>query len=65
MGMGKFWPNWKRQKELGKPIDGHAPLLSGKDLDKYIGEHISTDHECSNFAEAIEKKRKRHENNGS
>lgn len=48
----------EKAKELGKPIDGHAPLLSGKDLDKYIDEHISTDHECSNFAEAIEKKEK-------
>mgnify|MGYP004502180109 FL=1 len=48
----------EKAKELGKPIDGHAPLLSGKDLDKYIAEHISTDHECSNFAEAIEKKEK-------
>lgn len=48
----------EKAKELGKPIDGHGPLLSGKDLDKYIGEHISTDHECSNFAEAIEKKEK-------
>ena len=48
----------EKAKELGKPIDGHAPLLSGKDLDKYMAEHISTDHECSNFAEAIEKKEK-------
>ena len=42
---------------LGKPIDGHAPLLSGEDLKKYISCGISTDHECSNFNEAIEKKR--------
>lgn len=45
-------------KELSKPIDGHAPLLSGEDLDKYIGAGISTDHECSSFQEAIEKKEK-------
>ena len=45
--------------DCGKPIDGHAPLLSGKDLEKYImQDFISTDHECSNFAEAIEKKEK-------
>ena len=43
---------------LGKPIDGHAPLLSGKELDKYMEQYIITDHECSNFAEAIEKKQK-------
>ena len=42
---------------LGKPIDGHAPLLSGEDLEKYVSYGISTDHECTNFAEAIEKKR--------
>lgn len=55
---GEVLAKLEKAKELGKPIDGHAPLLSGKDLDKYIAEHISTDHECSNFAEAIEKKEK-------
>lgn len=40
-----------------KPVDGHAPLLSGADLCKYIGTGISTDHECSVLAEAMEKKR--------
>ena len=45
-------------RKYKKPIDGHAPLVSGKDLDKYIGQRISTDHECSSFQEAIEKKQK-------
>jgi len=45
-------------RKYGKPIDGHAPLVSGRDLDKYIAQHIVTDHECSNFAEAMEKKQK-------
>lgn len=45
-------------RKYNKPIDGHAPLLTGKDLDKYIAESISTDHECSNFYEALEKKHK-------
>lgn len=45
-------------RKYDKPIDGHAPLLSGKDLDKYLRQSISTDHECSNFQEAIEKKQK-------
>ena len=40
---------------LGKPIDGHAPGLKGEDLKKYVGEGISTDHECSTLEEAIEK----------
>ncbi len=42
---------------LGRPIDGHAPLLSGSDLNKYVASGIQTDHECSNSAEAIEKLR--------
>ena len=45
-------------KQYGKPIDGHAPLLSGEDLDKYLEHGISTDHECSNIVEAVEKKLK-------
>lgn len=40
---------------FGKPIDGHAPLLSGMDLCRYIKAGISTDHECSNQEEALEK----------
>ena len=45
-------------RQYKKPIDGHAPLLSGKELDKYMEQYIVTDHECSNFSEAIEKKQK-------
>ena len=45
-------------KQYGKPIDGHAPLLSRDDLDKYLAHGISTDHECSNIMEALEKKLK-------
>ena len=41
-----------------KPIDGHAPLVSGEELDKYLEQYIVTDHECSTFHEAIEKKQK-------
>ena len=37
---------------LRKPIDGHAPELSGEDLEKYAATGISTDHECSTIAEA-------------
>ncbi len=43
--------------ERGRPIDGHAPLLGGDDLDIYIAAGIGTDHECSNAPEAIEKLR--------
>ena len=39
------------------PIDGHAPLLSGNDLNAYCIAGPRTDHECSNFAELKEKLR--------
>ena len=39
-----------------KPVDGHAPLLTGSDLCKYISAGISTDHECTTLEEALEKK---------
>lgn len=39
----------------GGIVDGHAPFLNGKDLDKYVAEGISSDHECSTFEEAKEK----------
>ncbi|MBU1966211.1 MAG: adenine deaminase [Proteobacteria bacterium] len=37
--------------------DGHAPLLSGKDLNAYIAAGIRSDHECTVLAEAQEKLR--------
>ena len=42
-------------KFYNKPVDGHAPGLSGKDVKKYIESGISTDHECFTIEEAIEK----------
>lgn len=42
-------------RSAGKPIDGHAPGLSGEQLLKYASEGISTDHECTNLQEAEEK----------
>lgn len=42
-------------RSAGKPIDGHAPGLSGADLSAYISEGIGSDHECTNPAEALEK----------
>lgn len=44
--------------EKGKVINGHAPLLSGRDLDKYIAAGIRDDHECSSSEEAKERIRK-------
>ena len=43
---------------VGKLIDGHAPSLSGNMLNAYLASGVSTDHECSNFDEALEKMRK-------
>ena len=45
-------------RNYNKPIDGHAPLLSGSYLDKYLEQGIITDHECASFSEAIVKKQK-------
>lgn len=42
-------------RSLGIPIDGHAPGLGGDSLRKYASGGISTDHECTNIAEANEK----------
>lgn len=41
-----------------KIVDAHGPLLSGKDLDKYISAGILNEHECTNSKEAIEKLKK-------
>ncbi len=41
--------------DIGKPIDGHAPLLSNEDLVTYVNAGISTDHECSSIEETTEK----------
>jgi adenine deaminase len=38
-----------------KPVDGHAPGLSGHDLCAYISAGISSDHECTTEREAKEK----------
>lgn len=45
-------------KAKGKVINGHAPLLSGRDLDKYVAAGIRDDHECSSADEAKERIRK-------
>jgi len=45
-------------KTAGKPIDGHAPSLSGTDLDRYISAGITTDHEAFTYEEGREKLQK-------
>ncbi|MCQ2559265.1 MAG: adenine deaminase [Clostridia bacterium] len=39
----------------GKFIDGHAPGLSGRDLNAYVAAGIYSDHECISWPEAREK----------
>lgn len=40
-----------------KRIDGHAPGVTGKDLNAYVGVGIKSDHECTTPEEALEKLR--------
>ncbi len=49
------WSKIRTAKKWNKPIDGHAPGLVGDDLVKYIKAGITTDHECSNIDEALQR----------
>lgn len=42
-------------RRLGKPVDGHAPLVTGDLLKTYVAAGITTDHEANSLAEAEEK----------
>ncbi len=42
-------------QRVGKPVDGHAPMVRGEDARRYAAAGISTDHECTSFPEAREK----------
>lgn len=39
----------------GAAIDGHAPGLTGKELNAYVASGVRSDHECAVLEEAIEK----------
>ena len=41
-----------------KKSDGHAPGLTGKDLDTYIAAGVYSDHECSDIEDALAKLRR-------
>jgi adenine deaminase len=45
----------KIEMSRGKRIDGHAPMLSGKNLYAYLTAGIRSDHECTTLKEAKEK----------
>ncbi len=42
-------------RKAGKPVDGHAPGVTGENAEKYTKAGISTDHECFTLEEAHEK----------
>ena len=42
-------------RKYGRVVDGHAPGLRGENLEKYVRAGISTDHECTDIEEAVEK----------
>lgn len=42
-------------KKYDKPVDGHAPGLTGELAEKYVQAGITTDHECYTMEEAVEK----------
>lgn len=42
-------------KKHGKPIDGHAPMVTGEAIKKYAALGIGTDHECYAIDDALEK----------
>ena len=48
----------KLQSAGQRPIDGHAPGLSGLDLNAYVAAGVRSDHECTEVAEAREKLRR-------
>ena len=48
----------ERAKVAGKPIDGHAPGLTGSDAQRYIDAGITTDHECFTYEEGLDKARR-------
>jgi adenine deaminase len=42
-------------RQYNKPVDGHAPGLDSENITKYAAAGITTDHECTTIAEAIDK----------
>ncbi len=51
-------PILQQKLSLMTLVDGHAPLLRGYDLDRYIAAGIQSDHECTDAREAQEKVQK-------
>lgn len=51
----EVWGKIRIALKLNKPIDGHAPGVTGENLKKYASANISTDHESATINEAMEK----------
>ena len=52
--------SWEMRKieiaqKHNKPVDGHAPGVSGEDAKKYVEAGVTTDHECFTMHEALDK----------
>lgn len=45
-------------QQLGLVIDGHSPMLKGRELNGYLNAFIATDHECMCVDEAMDKLRR-------
>jgi len=44
-------------RRKGKIIDGHGPMITGKELNAYVAAGIKTEHECSTVKEMVERLR--------
>jgi adenine deaminase len=47
----------KLERFQSKPMDGHCPALTGKQLNAYVSTGIGSEHECTTVEEALEKLR--------
>jgi len=47
----------KEARRAGKTVDGHAPRVTGRELNAYAAAGIYSDHECTTAQEAVEKLR--------
>jgi adenine deaminase len=47
----------KIEAAAGRHVDGHAPGLSGPALNAYLAAGVRSDHECTTYEEALEKRR--------
>jgi len=57
-GDPEVWAKLSAAKAAGKPVDGHAPGLTGADLDAYVAAGASSEHEAVTLDEAREKLRR-------